>query len=65
MGSILGQASPCENFITLIGDDECEDHIEDEDLIIKTIINLTIKSKKYQRYIFVTKSLFIFFFILK
>jgi len=61
MCSILGQVSSCLNFITL-GDDE--DHIIDEDLIIKTIVNLTSKSTKYQRYIFNTKSLFIFFFII-
>ena len=40
---ILGQVSSCLNFKTL-GDDEDEDHIEDDDLIIKTIINLTIQS---------------------
>jgi len=61
MCSIIRQVSSCLNFITL-GDDEGEDHIEDEDLIIKTIINLTIKTKIYQKHIFDTKSLFLFFF---
>jgi len=55
----LGQLGSCLNFITL-GDEEGED----ADLIIKTIINLTIKSTKYQSYIFDTKSLLIFFFII-
>jgi len=54
MCSILDQVSSCMNFITL-GDDEGEDHIEDEDLIIKTTINSTIKSTKYQKYIFNSK----------
>jgi len=63
MCSILGQVSSCLDFITL-GDDEGENHIEDEDLIIKTIINLATKSTKYLRYIFDTKSLCIFFFII-
>jgi len=45
MCSIPSQVSSCLNFITR-GDDEGENHIEDEDLIIKIIINLTIKSTK-------------------
>jgi hypothetical protein len=64
MRLILVQVSSCINFITL-GDDEGEDHIEDEDHIIKTIINLTIKSTKYQGISSIlNKSLFIFFLVI-